>query len=172
VPEALEVADKVPQVALLQPEPVSFHVTPLFCESFCTVAVMLPVFPVCTELKLLDNATLTSAWDGAVLVIVIFVDADLVVSATDVAVNVRIAGEGLALGAVYVIAVPEALDVADNVPHAVPVQPEPVSFQVTPLFCESFCTVAVTLAVLPTCTDPAVLDSVTTIAAGAAVIVM
>jgi hypothetical protein len=67
VPEALEVADKVPQVALLQPEPVSFHVTPLFCESFCTVAVMLPVFPVCTDPAVLDSVTTIAA--GAAVIV-------------------------------------------------------------------------------------------------------
>jgi hypothetical protein len=41
VPEALEAADSVPHVAPLQPAPVSAHVTPLFCVSLLTVAVML-----------------------------------------------------------------------------------------------------------------------------------
>jgi hypothetical protein len=40
VPEALEVADKLPQAAPLQPAPLSVQLTPLFCASFCTVAVM------------------------------------------------------------------------------------------------------------------------------------
>jgi hypothetical protein len=48
-PEALEVADKAPQVAPLQPAPVSVQLTPLFCASFCTVAVILLVWPVGTD---------------------------------------------------------------------------------------------------------------------------
>ena len=47
-------------------------------------------------------------------------------------------------GAVYVIGVPEALDVAESVPQlGEQFAPDCVSVQVTPLFCESFCTVAV-----------------------------
>jgi hypothetical protein len=38
-PDAEEEVESVPQVAPLQPEPESAHVTPLFCPSFVTVAV-------------------------------------------------------------------------------------------------------------------------------------
>jgi hypothetical protein len=38
---------------------------------------------------------------------------------------------------------PEALEVADSVPHVLPPQPAPESVQVTPRFWESFWTVAV-----------------------------
>jgi hypothetical protein len=31
--------ETVPQAAPLQPDPVTLHVTPLFCESFCRLAV-------------------------------------------------------------------------------------------------------------------------------------
>ena len=41
VPEALEVAESVPQAAAVQPLPVSVQLTPWFCESFWTVAVKL-----------------------------------------------------------------------------------------------------------------------------------
>ncbi len=99
VPEALEVADNAPQVAAPQPAPVSVQVTPLFRESFCIVAVMLAVFPVCTEPLVL--ATLTTIAAGGVLrLMVTFVDADLEASATEVAVIVTVAGDGTLPGAV------------------------------------------------------------------------
>jgi hypothetical protein len=44
-----------------------------------------------------------------------------------------------------VIATPDLLDVADNVPQALPAQPAPESAQVTPPFLESRLTVAVKL---------------------------
>jgi len=40
-----------------------------------------------------------------------------------------------------------------SVPHVAPEQPAPETDQVTPLFCESFCTEAVKLAVVETCTE-------------------
>ena len=40
-----------------------------------------------------------------------------------------------------------------SVPHVAPEQPVPETDQVTPLFCESFCTEAVKLAVVETCTE-------------------
>ena len=79
------------------------------------------------------GATLTATEPVTVAVIVIVVVAVFVVSATDVAVNVTVAGEGTVGGAVYVMAVPEALEAADSVPQVAPVQPLPVSVQVTPL---------------------------------------
>jgi hypothetical protein len=41
------------------------------------------------------------------------------------------------------MATPEALEAAESVPQAAPLHPAPLSDQVTPRFCESFCTVAV-----------------------------
>ena len=71
------------------------------------------------------------------------------VSETDVAVTVTVAGVGALAGAVYVIAAPEGLEVADKVPQEAPEQAVPFSDQVTPLFCASFCTVAVMALVFP-----------------------
>jgi len=59
---------------------------------------------------------------------------DLLGSATDVAARLTAAEEGMTDGAVYVMATPEALVVADSVPHALALQPEPESVQETPLF--------------------------------------
>ena len=114
----------------MQPAPLNVQLTPLFCVSFVTVAVTLCVFPLCTDA--LIGFTDTPTAGGAVTVIV--AAAVLLVSATDFAVSVTIAGAGTLAGAVYVIAAPDALDAADNVPQAAPVQPAPVNVQVTPLF--------------------------------------
>jgi hypothetical protein len=98
-PEALEAADKVPQTAPLQPAPVSVQFTPLFCASFCTVAVMLLVCPVCTEATVGFTDT-AIAGGAAALVSVIVATAVLEISVTDVAVAVTDAGEGTFAGAV------------------------------------------------------------------------
>jgi hypothetical protein len=161
VPDALADADSVPQTAPLHPVPDSVQVTPLFCESFCTVAVKACVPPVTTLAVVRDRATLIA---GGLAVTVIVAAPDLVPSLADVAVSVIAAGEGTLAGAVYVIAVPNALDVADSVPHAAPLQAVPDSAQVTPLFCESFCTVAVNVCGWPTCSDTVVGDTLTEIA--------
>jgi hypothetical protein len=59
-----------------------------------------------------------------------------------------------------------------NVPQAAPVHPAPASVQLTPLFAESFCTVAVKPVDCDTCTDVAVGFIVTEMGAGVVVIVM
>ena len=145
VPDALEVADSVPQVAPEHPVPVSVQVTPLFSASFCTVAVMVWVWPVCTDTA--TGFTDTTIAGGAALVTVNVVTAVLVTSATDLAVSVTAAGVGALAGAVYVMAVPDALEVVESVPQDAPEQPAPVNVQVTPLFWVSFCSVAVMLCV-------------------------
>src|SRR5216684_2287510 len=95
-PEALEFAESVPQAAPLQPVPESAQVTPLFCESFCTVAVNGCVALAATEAVV--GATLTEIGGGAVTVIV--AAADFVPSLTDVAVRVTVVGFGTLPGAV------------------------------------------------------------------------
>src|SRR5438445_2621477 len=87
-PQVLELAASLPQPAPLQPVPESAHLTPLFCESFRTVAVNGCVALAATEA--VGGATLTEIGDGAVTVIV--AAADLVPSVTDVAVKVTVAG--------------------------------------------------------------------------------
>ena len=59
------------------------------------------------------------------------------------AVRVIVAGFGTLGGAVYVIGVPEALVVAESVPHELPLQPAPESVQRTPRLCRSLRTIAV-----------------------------
>ena len=80
-------------------------------------------------------------------VTVIVAEADFVPSATEVAASVIAAGDGTPTGAVYVIATPEALDATESAPQVMPLQPAPDKAQVTPLFCESFVTVAVNVCV-------------------------
>jgi len=65
---------------------------------------------------------------------------------------------------------PDALELADSVPHVAPEHPPPVRAQVTPLFCRSFVTVAETLRVCPICTE-AVTGLTAIVTGGAAVIV-
>jgi hypothetical protein len=95
-PEALEAADKVPHVAPLQPAPVKVHVTPLFCVSLVTVAMMFCALLVCTDA--LVGLTATETGGGGTTVNV--ATALFVVSVTDCAVSVTVAGTGTAAGAV------------------------------------------------------------------------
>jgi hypothetical protein len=96
VPEALEFAESVPQAAPLQPEPERVQLTPLLCESFCTVAVKACDWLVCTDALVGDTLMLIAG--GAVIVIA--AAALFVVSVTDVAVMVTVAGLGAVGGAV------------------------------------------------------------------------
>ncbi len=88
--------ESVPQVVPLHPKPESPHVTPLFCGSFCSEAVKpcVPI-PACTLGAL--GLTVTLIASGAV--IVMLAAALLVVSATEVAVSVTVAGLGTVDGA-------------------------------------------------------------------------
>jgi hypothetical protein len=70
-------------------------------------------------------------------------DADLPMSATEVAVTVTVRGLGAMAGAEYVTGAPLAELVAESVPHGVPEQPAPVTDQVTPELLGSLKTVAV-----------------------------
>lgn len=66
-PDALEIAESVPQAAPVQPAPDSAHVTPLFPESFATVAVNVIVFATCTEAVAIDMLTVTPVGVGGVV---------------------------------------------------------------------------------------------------------
>jgi hypothetical protein len=85
-----------------------------------------------------DTAIGAGAAETVIVVVAVFV-----ASATEVAVTVTLAGVGAALGAVYVTGAPLALLNGDTLPHAAPLQPAPDTVQLTPLFAESFVTVAV-----------------------------
>jgi hypothetical protein len=147
VPEALVAADKPPQVAPPHSAPARVHVTPAFEGSPVTVAVKVVVAFTATVAVDCDNVTETPA-GGADEPIVIAAEADFVPSLTDVAVIVAVAEFGAVAGAVYVTAVPDALEVAETEPHPFAVAQE--SPHVTPLFALSFVTVAVNACVFPT----------------------
>jgi hypothetical protein len=66
---------------------------------------------------------------------------------TDVATMVTVSGLGTEVGAVYVVAVPLPVEVADTLPHCVLAH---LTVQVTPAFAPSLTTVAVSEAVVPT----------------------
>jgi hypothetical protein len=123
---------------------LTLHVTPRFCESFCTVAVNCCVVEIFSEAEAGETDTLT----GAVTVIV--AEAVFEVSATDVAFSVTVAGLGAFAGALYVT---EVVVAPLRVPQLLPLQPEPAKDHVTPLFCESSVTDAVNAVVpMPACT--------------------
>lgn len=143
VPEALLNAESFPQAAPVQP-PESVQLTPLFCASLLTVAVKLFVPPGdCTLAEVGDTPTEIAAG----LAMVIAAAADFDTSVMEVAVSVTTAGEGITVGAVYAMGMPDGLVDAESVPHLEPVHPAPDKAHVTPLFCVSFATVAVNCAV-------------------------
>jgi hypothetical protein len=137
-PEALLVAERVPQVAAPHPTPETPQVTPLLAGSFCTVAVNV-CGTVAGTLAVFGD---TDSVIGGCATIVMVIVAVFVVSATAAAVRVTVGGFGATAGAVYLMVAPEALDVADNVPQAGPLQPAPDKVQVTPLSAGSPWTVA------------------------------
>ena len=98
-PDALMVADSVPQAVPVHPAPDSVHVTPLFCASFCTVAVTFCVLPGCRETVVGDNVTEMA---GVVEVIVTCATSKTAGLATATAATVTVAGDGTAAGAVYI----------------------------------------------------------------------
>jgi hypothetical protein len=121
--------------------------------------------------------TVTAVFPG-LTVMVIFAGADLAASVTEAAVNVTDGFAGALEGPVYRMGAPEALEVAESVPQpGEQFPPDCVSVQVTPLFCESFCTMAVKSSIALNCTLIGVGDTltatlgVTVIAAGALFVV-
>jgi len=97
VPDALVAAESVPHVAPEQPNPDTVQLTPLFCESFATVAVNACVpIPACTLCVAGATVTPIVGTDVTVITAVPLRAA----SATEVAVRVTVAGVGTELGAV------------------------------------------------------------------------
>jgi hypothetical protein len=104
------------------------------------------VLPVCT--LALGGAMLTEIGGGVAVMVTVAIS-DLVLSATALAVSITLAGFGKIFGAVYVIDIPDALDIADSVPQLAALQPAPETDQLTPLFWRSPDTIAVTVVVAP-----------------------
>jgi hypothetical protein len=147
-PDALVVGEIDPHAAPVQFAPAIDHVTPRFCASFVTFAVNVCVIAPVARLAV---PGVTDTLGGVDAVNVIAAPADFVPSATEVAVSV-IVPAAIALGAVYVTAAPDALAAGETVPHALPVQLVPDRVQFTPLFAESFCSVAANDCVAPEAT--------------------
>lgn len=112
----------VPQVEPLQPAPESFQVTAVFVLPL-TVAVNCCCAPIatCTEEGVTPTETAAEDW------MTTLAEADLVGSATDVALTVASAGLGTVAGAVY-------KPVELTVPHEPDTQPIPVTVQLTLVF--------------------------------------
>jgi hypothetical protein len=144
------------------------QLTPAPATSLVTVAVKPKDCPSVNPPRTGDTVTLTGPAEVAAVTVIVAA-ADFVLSLTEVAVNVTVAGLGTLAGAVYVTAEPEALVVGATVPHAAPLQPAPDSVQVTPLAALSFVTVAVNDPVNPACTEAVVGDTVTEIGVGVGV---
>jgi hypothetical protein len=87
----------MPHVVPEHPAPESDQVTPLLSESFCTEAVKLADIETCTEV--LAGLTETEMGRGAA-VMVTLAALDFVVSETEVALMVTVAGDGTLAGAV------------------------------------------------------------------------
>lgn len=131
--------DRLPQPGEhAAPLAISFQLTPLLVESFCTVAFTTKgLVPAFTEVKEFVMVIAMAA------VMVNVSKADLLLLATEVAVIAgALFGEaGAALGGVYVTDVVVACESDPQVgEHADPLA---VRLQLTPLLVESFCTVAV-----------------------------
>src|SRR5262249_35757747 len=137
-PEVTLVSD--PQVAPEQPDPERLHVTPLFWRSFCSAAEKPALCETCTDEELGLTETVIGCAD---VVTVMVAEDDLLVSATDLAVSVTVAGEGAEAGALYVADVAVTFVSA---PQLAPEHPAPETLHVTPLFCVSPCNVAVKAA--------------------------
>ena len=139
------------------------HVTPAAATSLVTVAVK---FNACPSTNPPPFGVIVTVKGAAVTVMVAV--AVFVVSATEVAVKITDAGFGTLAGAVYVEAVPEALEVGAIVPQAAAVQAVPDRDQVTPLFELSLATAAVNDWLCPVCTDEVAADTVTETGTGGA----
>lgn len=139
----------MPQVLPEQPAPLRLHVTAVFVV-LTTVAVNCCVFPATTFAVVGEILTITGRR------IVTVADADLVLSAIEVATTVTCAGLGTAPGAVY-------KPLAEIVPQLAPEQPLPLTLQVT-LVLDVPPTIAVNCSVFPvtTCALPG--ETLTTIA--------
>ena len=143
-PDRLVAGETVPQVLTGQAAAASDRdqFTPLFCVSFCSVALNICEAPVCT-LDMEGVTATTIAGGGAVgAEIVIVAVEDFVLSVTEVAVNVTVGGVGAAAGAAYSMVAPDAPEIA---PQVEPLQPWPDNAHVTPLFWVSLLTAAVKL---------------------------
>jgi len=87
----------VPQAAPEQPLPKTLQLTPLFAESFCTVAVKPVDCDTCTDVEVGFTVTEIGGRSAAMVMVA---EADLVLSPIDVALTMTDAGLGAFAGAV------------------------------------------------------------------------
>jgi hypothetical protein len=158
-------------VRLKLPQPVKpqLHVTPALCTSFVTCALSVSVPDVVTLNVEGDTDTVMGR------IVIVGVLADLVLSATEVAVIV-IPPEGDVVGAVYVVPTVLCVCVGLNDPQTLFAQVAfgddvSAALQMTPSVFRSLVMVAVTGVVPPTASDAGVDDSVTMMAGFTIVIV-
>jgi hypothetical protein len=144
VPLAVVAAEKLPHVAGAVVVQVTVHFTPAFALSLATFAVMLVVEDVLSD----DGGAAANVTTMPGAVIVIVAEADFVGSVTDVAVTVTVAGFGITLGAVYVVAVPLAVEVAEKLPHVAGAVVVQATVHFTPAFALSLATFAVMLVLV------------------------
>jgi len=111
------------------------------------LVMLRAVFPVLVSVGVIDLASpvftvpkskLAGTISTVPFVTVIVALADFVVSVTEVAVTVTIAGVGTAAGAVYVVGAPLAVLAGLNVPHVEHGVPLCETVQLTPAFAGSF----------------------------------
>jgi hypothetical protein len=140
-PDRLVAGETVPQVLTGQAAAASDRdqFTPLFCASFCRVALNICEAPVCT--LDMEGVTATTIAGGGAEMVIVAVEV-FVLSVTEVAVNVTVGGVGAAAGAAYMTVAPDAPEIA---PQVEPLQPWPDNAHVTPLFWVSLLTAAVKL---------------------------
>jgi hypothetical protein len=159
-------------VGLKLPQPgddPQLHVTPAPSTSFVTCALRVSVPDVVTLNVEGDTVTIM----GRIVIVAL---ADLVESATEVAVMVTVPHEvivtvpheGTVIGAVYVVPTVLCVCVGLKDPHELEPQ---VAVQLTPSVLTSLVMVAVTGVVPPTASDVGVVDSVTMMAGSTIVIV-
>ena len=135
---------KLPHCTLPQ---ATDQVTPASALSLATVAVKAVLVVAAREAGGLLRVTVIGAL-GAEMVMV--AEADFVESVTEVAVTATVAGLGAEAGAVYLVAVPLAVEAAEKLPHCELPQ---VTDHLTPAFALSLLTTAVRLMVEPASVD-------------------
>jgi hypothetical protein len=146
---------KLPHCALPQ---LTDQVTPAFALSLATVAIKEALLLAAIEAGGLVRVTVIGA---AGVVMLMLAETDLVESVTDVAVTVTVVA---AAGALYVVAVPLAVELAEKLPHCAVLQ---ATVHLTPALALSLVTMAVRLVVaLVTAEDGGCVLKVTEIAGG------
>jgi hypothetical protein len=139
---AVEVGLKLPHCELPQ---VTDHVTPAFALSLLTVAVNNAVALTVIELGGVFSATEIGVFAGEIVIVAVavFVESD-----TEVAVIVTLDALATVAGAENLVVAPLAVEAAEKLPHA-----EPVQVHLTPALALSLLTTAAMLTDVPASID-------------------